>query len=248
MCCKECLNKIINLIKFMSKTLLCLTLFILAVYFAFIDKLVQMVSFLSAGIFLLFLFNIEKFFPFLKSVSYKDWSFVLKEAGEVVQDLKLIIKNFALLTLEETQLRICKGNPTIEKIEENFTTIKNMLEKYGISEDERENLLEKYWHKWVYRNYTKLLIDKIVHSDNFDRTFWRKWNNDGQLHQKPEKLEELLNKYPNKKGEENNIKQILDDYKYYFKNKKHKSLEHWEENLKFLPDNNYGANTPKEDE
>ena len=242
--CDKCVLKCIwNFIVNSVKVIFIIYFFILAINFANNDKTVQMLAFIASGFLFSFMFFASKLTQFFDSINIAGLGLKMKEARDIVQDLKLIIKNLALLTLDETQLKLCKGKPRINEIERNFEIIKEMLYKYNLPQQEIEILLEEHWHKWVYRNYTKLIINCVKNDTDFQNKFHNEWHKKNEPFESLENLKEFIGKYHIE--DEDKFKQILDDYEYYFKNKSHKSIEAWEENLKSLPDNNYWANTPK---
>ena len=234
MCENICITKkVIEVIKFIIKFVICGYCFYLAWKFLWLKCNEQFISLLVTGFAFIFLLYAKELAPFFENISIFGLNIKLREVKNLVQDLTNLLKVFAGLNMELILQPITKEQPTYKLMELHCKSIIDLLTKYNVDNLDIEEILEKYWHEKIYQIYTKILIGLITCDESFQKEFYNSWCKDGMPYQTPLGLDKISTGRKIKK--ENDFQIILSDYRYYYDNKKFQNENRWKEHIKLSP-------------
>ena len=202
----------------------------LTVHFSLIDLKTGAIIFAIFTMFFILFFYGNKF----EVVELLGAKFKLKELNNSINELKTLSKVVASISLELLQQsnRYYSGESEKVKIDF-FNQINEVLDNVNVSQKEKDEIFDPYWHKWIISDYHYELFPHIHNTINRATSL------------KEEKKEELINlckkgypdliqayKISKEKGVEyeSDIEAAMEDFIYYVENKQHKDQDRW---LKF---------------
>ena len=218
------------MIRNIIKTILIILFISLTFYFSLFKIDTGAILFAIFSIFFTLLFYGNKF----EIVEILGAKFKLKELNNSIEELKELSKLTASISLD--LLQECNRWIDAEDYEKRkldfFLKIDKILSNVQISEQEKEEIYEKYWHKWVLFDYANNAISSInlVISNNTlltteDRDHLK------SLLCNPHCYSDVISayKFAIQKGIkfDDNTNEKMNDFEYYINNKKHKNKERW---------------------
>ena len=239
---KKIIEKIMNFIIYILKFTIPIASFCLAINFAFMDdKPVQMLAFIATGFLFLFMFFIKEL-GFFESINIAGLDIKLRQAKEILKELKLIAKEFSSITLENVQRELRGEDYGFKDHERIYKKINNLLKLCDLSEEEIKNLQEENWHKWVYKNYTSIIFDsfRINTNSDFYKNFYANWSKN-KPYIIPDEIKKLSEKYNDLEisVDKNYYDELLLDYEFYINNKIHRDNKRWTKNIRFKVNSAY---------
>lgn len=164
--------------------------------------------------------------------------FKLKELNTSINELKELSKTIAKISLDTVQSQRRLGSPDKKIQQDFFNEIDKILDNVNISEDEKEEIYNKYWHSWIiwdYFSHIKSLIREALTNNNgnwpeFDTLFREKSEHIKRENHNSKFLTEMLNwSKENLKADYDwsKIEEYIADFDFYIQNKTFKKFHNW---------------------
>lgn len=224
-------NKIYIIVKVIG-ILICAYCFFLAWKFAWLNYDKQSVAFLITGFVFIFIFFADEIAPKMESVNIFGCVVKLREVKKIIQDLTNLLIAVAGLSFENTLNPILNEKPSYNRMEYKYKEITDLLKKYHVQDNVITEIQKRHWHKKICKIYTKMIIDSLIINKK-SNDFWYKWD---KKEGKPLIVPKLLKKETKDFDIQNDKKikyhELLKQYEYYYKVRKHKNLDIFVEALK----------------
>ena len=175
-----------------------------------------------------------------ESISFLGNNIKLREVKNAINELKQLSAIFSSALLEFIQTSDRWGGFPEEKRQETYNSIDKMLKSFGFTSQEVEEI-QTPWHYWVERDYIHgiLVMNSIAKHPTVAEENTDEWNiRKKQVAQqnplaKPRELRILFREF---EAYSDVVKQLIDDFEYYKKNKQHRDPEKWKERHQWFKD------------
>lgn len=171
--------------------------------------------------------------------------FKLKELKNSINELKTLSKAMAKISLDilQSKSRMGPGNKIREQ--EFFDEINNILDNVNISEIEKNEIFNKYWHPWIiwdyFSNIKGLIRKNLTGKDSvwfeFDNKFREQSEHKYSQNHTPAFLREMLSWAKENSTSEHDwskIEQHIIDFESYVQNKTFIDFGRWEKLCKHM--------------
>lgn len=163
--------------------------------------------------------------------------FKIRELKNSINELKDLSKSISAISLEILQSRSRMRARNKIKEQEFFNEINSILDNVNVTEKEKNEIFNKYWHPWIIWDYfykiTELIKEGIRKKDgswaDFDKNFREKIaykcpenHNSSFLKEISKWAKENVDEY-----DESDIEQHIEEFEYYLKNKEFKNFDRW---------------------
>lgn len=166
-----------------------------------------------------------------ESISIFGSSLKLREIKHTITELRQLsqITARSILNLEQCQGRFALNNEDQKLII--YKEVEDVLRAVNIPSEKIEEIQEKYWHSWVRIDY----IYGIINSNNINHPNVPKENIE-EWHKKRREIikrsqdiqpHELKKIFQDLNALSPELVEIIEDFSYYLKNKKHRNLNRW---------------------
>lgn len=158
--------------------------------------------------------------------------FKLKELNNSITELKELSKTVACISLDLLQRNGRWGthNTELEKIDF-FSKINTILDNVKITEKDKREIYDTYWHKWVLLDYAinikKILSTAIKNSEKLEDNEKKELITllESNNHLNTIKVYEIA--MQKRVVLDSRIQEAINDLKYYMSNNRHKNINNW---------------------